>query len=219
MGRGFALLALSPLQAGKASVQSTFETFCNRWSWGVRSLVQSANSLAQSVGLAAGRYQMMDEQAKNALKEVYSHLFSNPHLKPRIVHRQRPGADRYQCVAQSWSGKPKFGCRPRALRRRHGRGRSDPRPTRRSSPLCCLPGRYRPSGRNPVRRNAFRTLAPATSNRRDTPLAGRRGQRGHYRRHRRFLRHLVACSSYRNGDPRRRTITRSVNGHVPGRRT
>ncbi|MGW3542642.1 type VII secretion target [Nocardia niigatensis] len=80
MGRGFALLALSPLQAGKASVQSTFETFCNRWSWGVRSLVQSANSLAQSVGLAAGRYQMMDEQAKNALKEVYSHLFSNPHL-------------------------------------------------------------------------------------------------------------------------------------------
>ncbi|MGV9663748.1 hypothetical protein [Nocardia niigatensis] len=80
MGRGFALLALSPLQAGKASVQSTFETFCNRWSWGVRSLVQSANSMAQSMGLAAGRYQMMDEQAKNALKEVYSHLFSNPHL-------------------------------------------------------------------------------------------------------------------------------------------
>ncbi|AYF78503.1 hypothetical protein D7D52_37010 [Nocardia yunnanensis] len=80
MGRGFALLALSPLQAGKASVQSTFETFCNRWSWGVRSLVQSANTMAQAVGLAAGRYQMMDDQAKNALKEVYSHLFSNPHL-------------------------------------------------------------------------------------------------------------------------------------------
>ncbi|MVU78266.1 hypothetical protein GPX89_13555 [Nocardia sp. ET3-3] len=79
-GRGFALLALSPLQAGKASVQSTFETFCNRWSWGVRSLVQSANSMAQSVGLAAGRYQMMDEQAKNTIKEVYSQLFSNPHL-------------------------------------------------------------------------------------------------------------------------------------------
>ncbi|MGW3545292.1 hypothetical protein ACWDNI_32765 [Nocardia niigatensis] len=80
MGRGFALLALSPLQAGKASVQSTFETFCNRWSWGVRSLVQSANTMAQAVGLAAGRYQMMDEQAKDALKEVYSHLFSDPYL-------------------------------------------------------------------------------------------------------------------------------------------
>ncbi|MEV6102734.1 hypothetical protein [Nocardia sp. NPDC051981] len=88
MGRGFALLALSPLQAGKASVQSTFETFCNRWSWGVRSLVQSANTMAQTVGLAAGRYQMMDEQAKDALKEVYSHLFSDPHLTKEQIDKR-----------------------------------------------------------------------------------------------------------------------------------
>ncbi|MTE14181.1 hypothetical protein GLP40_15590 [Nocardia sp. CT2-14] len=88
LGRGFALLALSPLEAGKASVQSAFETVCNRWSWGVRSLVQSANTMAEVVGIAAGRYQIMDEQAKDALKEVYSHLFSDPHLtKEQIVKR------------------------------------------------------------------------------------------------------------------------------------
>ncbi|WP_405135691.1 hypothetical protein [Nocardia sp. NBC_01388] len=80
LGRGFSLLALSPLEAGKASVQSTFETFCDRWSWGVRSLVQSANNMAEAVGLAAGRYHMMDQQSQNALKEAYSDLFSDPHL-------------------------------------------------------------------------------------------------------------------------------------------
>lgn len=35
MGRGFSLLTLSPMQAGKASVQNAFETFTERWSWGV----------------------------------------------------------------------------------------------------------------------------------------------------------------------------------------
>lgn len=90
-GRGFALLTLSPLQAGKASVQSAFESFCDRWSWGVRSLVQSANSMAQSVGLAAGRYQMMDQAAQNALKEVYSHLFSDPHLTKDDIDKRSWG--------------------------------------------------------------------------------------------------------------------------------
>ncbi|MEV6769834.1 hypothetical protein AB0N05_14520 [Nocardia sp. NPDC051030] len=92
MGRGFALLALSPLQAGKASVQSAFETFCERWSWGVRSLVQAANSMAQSVGLAAGRYHMMDQANENTLKEVYSHLFSDPTLTKEKIDERSWGA-------------------------------------------------------------------------------------------------------------------------------
>ncbi|UFS96289.1 hypothetical protein [Nocardia huaxiensis] len=85
MGRGFSTLALSPLEAGKASVQAGFETFCERWSWGVRALVQAANNMAQSVGLSAGRYQMMDDQFSNMFKEMYTHLAGNPHLSKEEI--------------------------------------------------------------------------------------------------------------------------------------
>lgn len=56
VGRGFSLLALSPLEAGKGSVQKALETFTQRWSWGVRALVQAGNAIAQTLGLAAGRF-------------------------------------------------------------------------------------------------------------------------------------------------------------------
>ncbi|MET7767439.1 hypothetical protein [Nocardia sp. NPDC005366] len=80
VGRGFSLLALSPTEAGKSVVQSTFETFTERWSWGVRALVQSGNAIAETLGLAAGRYHIMDEQFSNTFKEVFTHLAGNPHL-------------------------------------------------------------------------------------------------------------------------------------------
>ncbi|MBL1079201.1 hypothetical protein JK358_32830 [Nocardia sp. 2] len=86
MGRGFAMLSLSPMEAGKASVQAGFETFCERWSWGVRALVQAANNMAQSVGLSAGRYQMMDDQFSNMFKQMYTHLAGNPHLSTEEIN-------------------------------------------------------------------------------------------------------------------------------------
>lgn len=60
-GRWGALLTLSPIQAGKASVQNAFETFTERWSWGVRALVQAGNEIAKTLGLA-GRYHIMVEK-------------------------------------------------------------------------------------------------------------------------------------------------------------
>lgn len=80
VGRGFSLLTLSPKEAGKALVQSTFETFTERWSWGVRALVQSGNAIAETLGLAAGRYHIMDEKFSNTFKEMFTHLAGNPHL-------------------------------------------------------------------------------------------------------------------------------------------
>ncbi|GAB4584365.1 hypothetical protein [Nocardia sp. IFM 10818] len=79
-GRGFSLLTLSPLEAGKAVVQSGFEEFTERWSWGVRYLVQAGNSIAETLGLAAGRYYMMEQQSSDTFKQVYTHLLGNPHL-------------------------------------------------------------------------------------------------------------------------------------------
>ncbi|KAF0846223.1 hypothetical protein [Nocardia caishijiensis] len=79
-GRGFALLTMSGLEAGKAAVQKGFEEFTERWSWGVRYLVQSGNSIAEAVGLAAGRYYMMEQQGSDTFKQMYTHLLGNPHL-------------------------------------------------------------------------------------------------------------------------------------------
>ncbi|WP_067651844.1 hypothetical protein [Nocardia harenae] len=79
-GRGFALLTLSPLEAGHLRVQEGFETYCERWSWGVRSMVQSGNEIAEALNLAAGRYHMMDSQATALLQTVWTNTVGNPHL-------------------------------------------------------------------------------------------------------------------------------------------
>ncbi|MBF6240218.1 hypothetical protein [Nocardia otitidiscaviarum] len=79
-GRGLALLALSALEAGKASVQTEFESYTERWSWGVRALVQAGNEIAQALGLAAGRYHAMDAKAEEMFKVLWTNLAGNPHL-------------------------------------------------------------------------------------------------------------------------------------------
>ncbi|GAB2699821.1 type VII secretion target [Nocardia thraciensis] len=85
VGRGFSVLALSPLQAGKASVQQAMETFTERWSWGVRALVQAGNAMAETLGLAAGRYHEMEETFSNTFKEMYSHIAGDPHLSKEQI--------------------------------------------------------------------------------------------------------------------------------------
>lgn len=80
VGRGFAQLTMSAMEAGKANVQSTFEEFAERWSWGVRALVQSGNEIAKILDLSAGRYYLMDEQISNSFKQMFTHLAGNPHM-------------------------------------------------------------------------------------------------------------------------------------------
>ncbi|NNH75284.1 hypothetical protein HLB23_36455 [Nocardia uniformis] len=79
-GRGLSLLALSALEAGKASVQTEFESYTERWSWGVRALVQAGNEIARALGLSAGRYQAMDAKAEEMFKVLWTNLAGNPHL-------------------------------------------------------------------------------------------------------------------------------------------
>ncbi|MFD4432827.1 hypothetical protein [Nocardia sp. NPDC058497] len=107
VGRGFSLLALSPLEAGKAVVQSSFETFTERWSWGVRALVQSGNALAETLGLAAGRYSMMEEQFSNTFKEMFTHLAGNPHLTDADIDK-RSWADTLSDNQANWLSNPQY---------------------------------------------------------------------------------------------------------------
>lgn len=85
VGRGFAATRLSPMEAGTESVQEEFGTFCDRWSWGVRALVQDGNDIAKTLNLAAGIYHEEDQEFSNMFKEAYADITSNPHLTAQQV--------------------------------------------------------------------------------------------------------------------------------------
>ncbi|MXP22791.1 hypothetical protein GIY30_15725 [Gordonia sp. HNM0687] len=91
LGRGFSLLGLSPEEAGKQEVQKNFEEFTERWSWGVRYLVQAANEIAEVLDLSAGRYHIMDEESSDTFKTAWTHLLGNPHLSDEEISERSWG--------------------------------------------------------------------------------------------------------------------------------
>ncbi|TQF65810.1 hypothetical protein FK531_20515 [Rhodococcus spelaei] len=92
LGRGFSLLTLSPLEAGKQEVQGAFEEFTERWSWGVRYLVRAANAIAEQLDLDAGRFHEMEQTLSNTLKTVWTNAVGDPHLSGDEIG-QRSWAD------------------------------------------------------------------------------------------------------------------------------
>ncbi|WP_329035246.1 hypothetical protein OHT61_04555 [Streptomyces sp. NBC_00178] len=78
-GRGFSDLALSGLELGHGGLASEFETFCNRWEWGVRALTQRGNGFALGVGLSAGSYAEQEQYIKDSFKIGVNSLNGNPH--------------------------------------------------------------------------------------------------------------------------------------------
>jgi hypothetical protein len=80
VGRGFSGLALSGLQIGDAGLQGAFSGFCDRWSWGVRSLVQDGNEIAARLGLNAGVYADAEQYVAGVLKDVTDAAVGDPHL-------------------------------------------------------------------------------------------------------------------------------------------
>jgi hypothetical protein len=87
-GRGFSELELSGLEAGHPGLQGAFAQFCERWEWGVRTLVQDGNQIAARLGLAAGRYHDMEQYAAGLLKDVAVDLGGNPHLSDEQAEQQ-----------------------------------------------------------------------------------------------------------------------------------
>lgn len=91
VGRGFSELALSGLEAGDPDLASAFGDFCDRWSWGVRTLVQDGNQFAVRLGLSAGLYSDMENQVTGAVKNVVVAVAGDPHMTDQ------------QAAAASWS--------------------------------------------------------------------------------------------------------------------
>ncbi|MFJ9826798.1 hypothetical protein ACIRSU_20865 [Streptomyces sp. NPDC101160] len=79
-GRGFERLALTGVQLGHQGLAEQFETFCDRWGWGVRDLMQKANVFAASLGLTAGAFAEQEEYVKGTFKIVTNAVNGNPHL-------------------------------------------------------------------------------------------------------------------------------------------
>jgi hypothetical protein len=80
VGRGFSGLSLSGLQAGDAGLQQTLGSFCDRWSWGVRSLVQDGNQFAARLGISAGVYADTENYLVGVAKNVTDALAGDPHM-------------------------------------------------------------------------------------------------------------------------------------------
>ncbi|WP_327065796.1 hypothetical protein [Kitasatospora sp. NBC_01302] len=90
-GRGFSGLELTGMQVGNPGLQSAFSDFCERWSWGVRTLVHDGTEIAARLGLSAGKYYDQEQYASGVLKDVVNAAIGNPDLTQSQVE------------ARSWS--------------------------------------------------------------------------------------------------------------------
>ncbi len=79
MGRGFEKLALTRMEAGEPFLATAFASFCERWEWGVRALVQDGNVIAEKLQLSAGLYRQQEQYALGTLKETAVNALGNPH--------------------------------------------------------------------------------------------------------------------------------------------
>src|ERR1700761_1633835 len=90
-GRGFSGRAMTGLEAGDSDLASAFGDFCDRWSWGVRALVQDGNQFAARLGLSAGMYSDVENRLTGAAKDVVTAVAGDPHMTDQ------------QAAAASWS--------------------------------------------------------------------------------------------------------------------
>jgi hypothetical protein len=85
VGRGFAGLSLNGLQVGYTPLQSALAGFFGRWQWGVRTLVQDGNEIAQRLGLAVGMYYDAEQTVTGAAKDIVDAAVGDPHLTDEQV--------------------------------------------------------------------------------------------------------------------------------------
>jgi hypothetical protein len=100
LGRGFGDLELEGLEVGDAGLHQVFADFCERWGWGVRSLMQDANGFAERLNLSAGLYHEQEQYVSNSLKSVWTAAAGNPYLSAEQAE-QRSWSDTFKDNAVS----------------------------------------------------------------------------------------------------------------------
>ncbi|MGH3309555.1 MAG: hypothetical protein ACRDP3_03060 [Streptomyces sp.] len=91
MGRGFSDLALTGLQLGHTGLTSTLESFCERWEWGVRTLIQEGNNFAHGVGLSAGVLHEQDQYIQGSFKVLTNSAMGNPYATEEEITKKSWG--------------------------------------------------------------------------------------------------------------------------------
>ncbi|MER5888808.1 hypothetical protein ABT160_33705 [Streptomyces sp. NPDC001941] len=79
MGRGFSDLQLSGMETGHDGLTSTLKSYCERWEWGVRALVQQGNVFALQVGLSAGVFHEQEQYLEGSFKVLTNSAMGNPY--------------------------------------------------------------------------------------------------------------------------------------------
>lgn len=104
-GRGFGNLALSGMQIGNQDLCTAFSSFCDRWSWGVRTMVKEGNQIASLLGLSAGTYSDMETYAVGVFKDAFNAVAGDPHAGETVEQKsfgQIVTADAPNYSAASW---------------------------------------------------------------------------------------------------------------------
>ncbi|MER7043907.1 hypothetical protein [Streptomyces jumonjinensis] len=91
MGKGLSELSMTGMEAGHPGLSTEFEDFCERWEWGVRALVQDANTIAAKLGLAAGLVWEEDRYVEGTMKIALNAAVGNPHASEDEITRQKWG--------------------------------------------------------------------------------------------------------------------------------
>lgn len=84
-GRGFGDIALSGLELGHEGLTADFKEFCERWEWGVRSLINEGNGFALKTGLSAGTYYETEQYVEGSFKVVTNAAIGNPYASEEEV--------------------------------------------------------------------------------------------------------------------------------------
>ncbi|MCX5374986.1 hypothetical protein [Streptomyces sp. NBC_00091] len=87
-GAGFESLSMTGMETGHGGLSKEFEDFCERWEWGVRSLIQDASALAGNLGIAAGTVWEEDHYVQGSFKVAANSLYGNPHASEDEIEKK-----------------------------------------------------------------------------------------------------------------------------------
>ncbi|MEU6330680.1 hypothetical protein ABZ851_25880 [Streptomyces sp. NPDC047049] len=88
LGRGFDRVSLDSVECGDDGLASVLESFCDRWGWGVRSLMQDANEFSKKLQLTAGIYYEQEQYLSDTLKQTTNAMLGDPSLTAEQLHKR-----------------------------------------------------------------------------------------------------------------------------------
>ncbi|MFE2032810.1 hypothetical protein ACFXBB_05980 [Streptomyces scopuliridis] len=91
LGKGFSGMSMTGMEAGHHGLSVDFEDYCERWEWGVRALIQDANTIAAKLGLAAGILWEEDQYVDGTMKIAVNAAVGNPHASEDEIVKQNWG--------------------------------------------------------------------------------------------------------------------------------